>query len=261
MKLLFPGFQTRALTFSYDDGCVQDRRLTALFRKYGLKATFNLNSGVFGAKGEIEHCGFRVDFSKIDASEVASLYRDAEVAMHTVTHPDMTRLSGEAFDREVLEDMAVLSRLSGQQVKGFAYPCGYYDSKTIARLRELGVLYARTIEATHAFSLPEDFLCWRPTCHDHDGRLRELCRSFLQEDGERKLFYVWGHSFELDKDDCDRWAALESFCKEIAGRTDIWYATNLEICTYVNAYRSMKNGTRLPGIPLYVEEGGENRIL
>ena len=30
-----------ALTFSYDDGCAQDRRLVELFNKYGMKCTFN----------------------------------------------------------------------------------------------------------------------------------------------------------------------------------------------------------------------------
>ena len=37
----------KAITFSYDDGVVQDRRLIELLDKYGLKATFNLNSEWF----------------------------------------------------------------------------------------------------------------------------------------------------------------------------------------------------------------------
>ena len=34
----------KALTFSYDDGVEQDRRLVELFNKNNLKCTFNLNS-------------------------------------------------------------------------------------------------------------------------------------------------------------------------------------------------------------------------
>ena len=34
----------KAVTFSYDDGVTQDKRLISLFNKYGLKCTFNLNS-------------------------------------------------------------------------------------------------------------------------------------------------------------------------------------------------------------------------
>lgn len=44
--LRFPGGKTRALTFSYDDGISQDMRLVQLFNLYGLKGTFNLNSGI-----------------------------------------------------------------------------------------------------------------------------------------------------------------------------------------------------------------------
>ena len=36
----------KALTFSFDDGNVDDIRLIEILNKYGLKATFNLNSGL-----------------------------------------------------------------------------------------------------------------------------------------------------------------------------------------------------------------------
>ena len=36
----------KALTFSYDDGIEQDRKLVDIFNKYGMKATFNLNTGI-----------------------------------------------------------------------------------------------------------------------------------------------------------------------------------------------------------------------
>lgn len=35
----------KAVTFSFDDGVTQDIRLIEIFNKYGLKGTFNLNSG------------------------------------------------------------------------------------------------------------------------------------------------------------------------------------------------------------------------
>ena len=51
------------------------------------------------------------------------------------------------------------------------------------------------------------------------------------------LFYVWGHSYEFDRD--DNWDMMEDFCKFIGGREDIWYATNGEIYDYVKAYDSL----------------------
>ena len=44
----FPEGKKKAFTASYDDGAIQDLRLIELFKKYKIKATFNLNSGLFG---------------------------------------------------------------------------------------------------------------------------------------------------------------------------------------------------------------------
>ena len=38
--------KNKAVTFSYDDGIEQDKQLVDIFNTYGLKCTFNLNSGI-----------------------------------------------------------------------------------------------------------------------------------------------------------------------------------------------------------------------
>ena len=43
----YPGGKHKALTMSYDDGRVHDRRLIEIFNRYGIKGTFHLNSGLF----------------------------------------------------------------------------------------------------------------------------------------------------------------------------------------------------------------------
>ena len=47
----------------------------------------------------------------------------------------------------------------------------------------------------------------------------------------------WGHSYEFEKD--DNWEVIERFASYVGGRKDIWYATNIEIHDYVEAYRSL----------------------
>ena len=44
----------KAVTFSYDDGITQDIRLIRLMDKYGIKATFNLCSGLLGRADKLE---------------------------------------------------------------------------------------------------------------------------------------------------------------------------------------------------------------
>ena len=41
----YPGGKHKALTMSYDDGRLQDRRLVGIFNEYGIRGTFHLNSG------------------------------------------------------------------------------------------------------------------------------------------------------------------------------------------------------------------------
>ena len=52
------------------------------------------------------------------------------------------------------------------------------------------------------------------------------------------LFYVWGHSFEFDRN--HNWEKIGNFCRMAGGREDVWYATNIEILDYVQAARSLR---------------------
>ena len=67
----------------------------------------------------------------------------------------------------------------------------------------------------------------------------ELAKKFVENtiNKEPMLFYLWGHSFEFDED--DNWNVIENFCELIGNRDDIWYATNIEIYDYVQAYRRL----------------------
>ena len=60
----FKNKYNKAVTFSYDDGVTQDKRLIELFDKYNLKATFNLNSELLGLHGELIREGVKVSHIK-----------------------------------------------------------------------------------------------------------------------------------------------------------------------------------------------------
>jgi hypothetical protein len=50
--------------------------------------------------------------------------------------------------------------------------------------------------------------------------------------------YVWGHSFEFDRD--DNWDLIERFCSYVSNKEDIWYATNIEIVDYLHLLDGLK---------------------
>lgn len=221
-----PGGHFKVLTMSFDDGRLEDRRLVGLFNEYGIRGTFNLNSGV-------------QDGRRIPQSEYATLYRGHEIAAHGVTHANVTATPLSQAVQQILEDRRALERLTGVPVRGFAYPFGDSSAQITALLPSLGIRYARTVQDTGKFSLPEDFLLWNPTCHFR-SRMREYGAEFLARTGLRKpvLLYVWGHSYELAEG--NNWVLMEEFCRMLGRREDIWYATNLEIYDYLQAFARLE---------------------
>ena len=221
----------KAITFSFDDGTLQDVRLIDILNKYGLKGTFNLCSSLLGIPNTIRRHDRPIDHSKVRAEDVRSIYAGHEVAVHTCTHPWLNRLSDDDVVREIEGDRLRLSELCGYEVEGMAYPFGVYDERILTLMRErTGVKYSRTIKNTHAFDIPgaDELLTWHPSVYYIEPKLESVVDEFLALDAdEPQLLYVWGHSFELDSDIND--ATFERICKKLAGREDIFYGTNGEI--------------------------------
>lgn len=239
--LVFPGGKTKAFTLSYDDGVIQDRRLAELFRQYGLKCTFNLNSVLLGRQDTRYDPGKPpLDVSKIQPEEVASVYRTHEIAGHGLYHSFLDSIGTPLAMYELIEDKRRLEEMAGRPLKMFAYPYGRYDTQVVTLLSLAGYQGARTVHSTHRFDIPENFLLWDPTCHHADPKLMALAEQFVSgTDANPRLFYVWGHAYELDGD--DNWDVVEELSRFMAGHQDkVWFATNGEIMDYVNAYRRLE---------------------
>lgn len=111
----------KALTFSYDDGVTQDKRLIGLLNKYGMKGTFNLNSELLGKDGYLIREGAHVDHIKVDPAQVRDIYAGHEIAAHTLTHPNLAEVEDdEEIVRQVERDRENLSRIAGYEVVGMA---------------------------------------------------------------------------------------------------------------------------------------------
>ena len=220
----------KAITFSYDDGVTQDIRLIELFNKYGLKCTFNLNSGLLGKPGQLLREGVDVRHDKISPERVREIYATHEVATHAVTHPYLTRLTDAEIIREIEDDRIRLSELVGYEVVGHAYPMGDCDRRVADLLRDhTGVKYARTVVSTHNFDIQTDLHLFNPTVYHHRemDEMFRLGEEFLNlKTDEPKLFYIWGHAYEFDIH--NDWKRFEEFLEMISGRDDIFYGTNKE---------------------------------
>jgi peptidoglycan/xylan/chitin deacetylase (PgdA/CDA1 family) len=225
----------KAITFSYDDGVTQDIRLIELFNKYGIKATFNLNSELLGLGGALVRDGRNVTHIKNKPEDVKKIYEGHEVAVHTLTHPFLPDIEDEAeIIRQVEEDRKKLSALVGYEVVGMAYPCGgkNNDDRTARIIKEhTGVKYARALETNGSFDLQKNLFRFQGTCYHHAEweKMHALADSFLSiKSEEPQLFYIWGHAYEFDIFP-ERWALFEDFLRKISGRADIFYGTNKDV--------------------------------
>ncbi len=241
----FPEGKARAVTFSYDDGVPQDRRLAAIFDQYGMKATFNFN------------CEYmrEINFTKEQIHE-HFLSRGHEIAVHGANHRGNGDLRPIEGIRDVLDCRLELEAKCERLIRGMAYPdsgitqmgnFGTYE-QVKQYLVELDIAYARTLGGDNdSFLLPADFHAWMPTAYHNNPKILEYIDAFLNVDySERvhhatrvpRLFYIWGHSYEFD--DNDNWDHIENICRKLAHHEDIWYATNIEIYDYVQAYKSLQ---------------------
>jgi len=220
----------KAVTFSYDDGVKQDRRLSEVFNKCGIKCTFNIPSDLRSPKNDWQaKNGMMVQQLDFDnPEEIKGIYDNHEIACHTCTHPWLNKINDEQLKDEILRDRTQLEKIFHKKVLGMAYPFNTYDERAVKLLKENNFLYARAGKSTHSFDLQEKLLEFQPTCHHNDEKLFELAEEFINmECNEFKIFYVWGHSYEFDVD--NNWERIEDFCKLISGREDIFCGTNAEV--------------------------------
>ena len=224
---IFPGGKRRIVTFSYDDGNVNDIRLVELLNRYGVKGTFHLNAvNYLGISGE-------------EKLSIRRRYEGHEISCHTVHHGWPARMPVQSVVRETLEDRRVLEEIAGYPVIGMSYPSNSFSPAAVEAIRSCGIVYSRCANSAGSMELPQDFLRWIPTCHHRDALA--LCPGFLERlDSEwaQPLFYIWGHSHELRTE--EDWAYMDKLVSTLAGNDKIWYATSLEIWEYMTAQRALR---------------------
>lgn len=233
----FPQGKAKALTFSYDDANRSDIRLVEIFNKYGLKGTFNINTGLMQGLNPKKY---------LTLQEAKELYESGghETAAHAETHPYLEQLPTILALREILKDRAEIEDSFGVITRGMAYPFGTYSDEVIQVLKSAGIVYSRIVDVTENFDMPRDWLRLKGTCHHNNPRLFEFAEKFVTRHPDTNyyqkspwMFYVWGHSFEFDNN--DNWDVIEKFAQFTGGKDDVWYATNIEIYEYEQAYKSL----------------------
>lgn len=237
VKRLYPGGKAKAFNISYDDGVLQDVRFVEMLNQYGLKGTFNLNSGLMRSEFSWIHGnGMRV--TRLSESAAAELYRGHEVCSHTLSHPYMESLSEGDIMRELETDKRNLQALFGREIQGFAVPFLYYSDLIADCVKRAGFEYARISEKTDSFDLPRDPYRWRGSKFHWDEDLEEFVENFLASDQELALCQLVGHSYDLDA--LDLWDTMDGILRSVSRAGDVCPMTNLALVRYSRAMDSLE---------------------
>lgn len=247
--LRYPGGLDKAVTLSYDDGRKTDLKLLEILDSYGLRCTFNIAPEFLAEEGD--------DSSPyLKKSDIVRLFKDSvhEVALHGYSHPFFDLLPNGIAAYELVKSREELERLLERPIRGMAYPNGpvagegKYTDELVRLVKDCGIAYARTTENVEHFRMCGDWLRMGSTCHHNDPELMPLAKRFAETRVDRipRLFAVWGHSFEFERD--NNWSVMEELCGYLSSRNDIWFTTCIELRDYAEAYERLKfsvDGTRV----------------
>ena len=261
----YPNFKLKAVTFSFDDGTFQDYEMVNMLNHFNMKGTFNVNSKLMYKNSYFTMCGWIKNY-RLEKHQVVDLFKGHEIASHTSTHTDFNNLTKELLKQEIDEDIVNLTKLAKYQVRGFAYPFGIFNDEIINSLKENGVVYARSTKSQFNFELPKDFYTYGGTCTISDRLFPSLVKKWVKlSPKSMKLFYIWGHSYELDM--FHEHEKIFDLYSQIANKEDCWYATNIQIFDYLNAFKKLKfyckdcKFINESNIDLYIQYNDTNYIV
>lgn len=211
---------------SWDDGVVDDIRLTSLLRGYAAPATFNLNLGLHQQQRSYSWQYGDKEIWRLGLDELVEVYADFSIANHSLTHPYLTDLTMPDLQREIAESRRLLEDLLQQPVRGFCYPFGAYNALVQEVVRNTGHIYARTVIEVETLLPSSDNFAFGVSCWFNHP---QFWQRYEQAKAANSGFLFWGHSYELVNE--SMWAELEHKIAAISSdpsaewsKLDTWFA-------------------------------------
>ena len=201
----------KIVSLSFDDGTIYDKRFIDFLNKYGLRATFNLNSGLKDFIWYYEDKPIR----RLNLEESKEIYKGHEVASHSLTHPYFSSLDEKRQIREVEEDILNLEKIFSRKIEGFAFP---FIDQTEANIQvvknNIDLKYIRCSIFTEKI-LPKDRYHVGINALYDDKDIYEKLERYKSNILPNSLFVIAGHSYEFEvKNDWEKIEKLLKYLKE-----------------------------------------------
>jgi peptidoglycan/xylan/chitin deacetylase (PgdA/CDA1 family) len=163
-----------ALVFTFDDGHRGNRELVGVFRRFGVRPTIYLCSGIVRGDGRFWFLlpgvdpeplkllsaaerdrvleassggdGRPEERHALTPAEVRELADAVELGSHTVSHPILPLCTESEARDEIVESRAEVAELAGSPCLHFSFPNGDYTQRELDLVRDAGYVSARTTE-------------------------------------------------------------------------------------------------------------------
>lgn len=221
------------VTTSWDDGTMSDLKLAEMLDKYGIKGTFYVSKFID---------------NPLQEKGIKAIDRRFEIGSHTLSHPDLTKVTLSEAKKEIGGSKEYLEELVGHRVSMFCYPNGMYNKDVREIVKSSGFIAARTANP-EGFDLPKHPYEWHITLFasngspfmalkiwwkfhlwklssllDWESRAKSLFNLALEQGG---VYHMYGHSAEYERS--NEWDKLERVLAYISNREKVKYVTNGEI--------------------------------
>jgi peptidoglycan-N-acetylglucosamine deacetylase len=221
------------ITTSWDDGHKLDLKLAKLLTQYDITGTLYISP---------KHREFD-EPDLLSHSDILQLSKHFEIGAHTMTHPDLPKVSLTEVQMEIRDSKDYLETLIDAEVSAFCYPFGHFNSDIKEIVRKSGFTAARTAKrfetttahdtlclptTVHAYSHLQDLMNWKMLLRcgtiDWEVLATKYCDYVLEHGG---VFHLWGHSWEIDR--LNDWQKLDRVLQYISNREEVRYSTNSEL--------------------------------
>ncbi|QGM44435.1 polysaccharide deacetylase family protein [Methylocystis heyeri] len=237
------------ITTSWDDGHPMDMRVAELLAKYRLQGTFYIPR--------------KCETTVIDPAAMRELGASFEVGAHTMNHVILAHSPPEVVEREVRQSKAWIEDVTGVACKVFCPPQGRFKRRDMEIVERAGFdgmrttellslapprrkrafsvipttvqtqqhelqLYARNLVKRAAFRNAWRFV--KSGSNSDWVALSRFCLNLAVREGG--VFHLWGHSWEIQKN--EQWRRLELVLQALSeAASSSKPVTNGQLCEFV----------------------------
>lgn len=132
------GFPKNSFAITFDDGyrSVYEQAFPIL-QKYNFTATIFITVGKTKPLTIVERLPSMQGREMLSWQEIKLMQAaNISIGSHTLTHPNLTKLSKEEQRAEIYESKIMIEDILGTEVNSFAYPYGIYDKTSLELVQE-----------------------------------------------------------------------------------------------------------------------------